>query len=33
LKLAQKQEVLDMYGNEVPKVSVSPRKSSITIKF
>ncbi len=33
LKLAQKQEVLDMYGNEVPKVSTMPRKSSITIKF
>lgn len=33
LKLAQKQEVLDTYGNEVPKVSTSPRKSSITIKF
>lgn len=33
LKLAQKQNVLDMYGNEVPKVSTTPRKSSITIKF
>jgi len=33
LKLAQKQEVLDTYGNEVPKVSTTPRKSSITIKF
>jgi hypothetical protein len=33
LKLAQKQEVLDAYGNEVPKVSTTPRKSSITIKF
>lgn len=33
LKLAQKQDVLDMYGNEVPKVSTSPRKSSVTIKF
>lgn len=33
LKLAQKQEVLDNYGNEVPKVSTTPRKSSITIKF
>jgi len=33
LKLAQKQEVLDTYGNDVPKVSKSPRKSSITIKF
>jgi hypothetical protein len=33
LKLAQEQEVLDTYGNEVPKVSTTPRKSSITIKF
>jgi len=33
LKLAQKQNVLDTYGNEVPKVSTTPRKSSITIKF
>lgn len=33
LKLAQKQEVLDTYGNEVPKVSTTPRKSSITVKF
>lgn len=33
LKLAQKQEVFDAYGNEVPKVSTTPRKSSITIKF
>jgi hypothetical protein len=33
LKLAQKQPVLDTYGNEVPKVSTTPRKSSITIKF
>jgi hypothetical protein len=33
LKLAQKQEVLDTYGNEVPRVSITPRKSSITIKF
>jgi hypothetical protein len=33
LKLAQKQSVLDTYGNEVPKVSTTPRKSSITIKF
>ena len=33
LKLAQKQDVLDMYGNEVLKVSTTPRKSSITIKF
>ena len=33
LNLAQKQEVLDTYGNEAPKVSTTPRKSSITIKF
>lgn len=33
LKLAQKQEVLDNYGNEVPKVSTTPRKSSVTIRF
>lgn len=33
LKLAQKQEVLDMYGNEVPKVSTTPRKASLAISF
>lgn len=33
LKLAQKQCVIDHYGNEVMKVSTTPRKSSITIKF
>ena len=33
LKLAQKQDVFDSYGNQVPKVSTTPRKSSITIKF
>ena len=33
LKLAQKQNVLDAYGNEVQKVSNTPRKSSITLKF
>ena len=33
LKLAQKQEAFDAYGNQVPKVSTTPRKSSITIKF
>jgi hypothetical protein len=33
LKLAQKQSVIDAYGNDVPKVSTTPRKSSITIKF
>lgn len=33
LKMAQKQDTFDAYGNQVPKVSTSPRKSSITIKF
>jgi hypothetical protein len=33
LKLAQKQDIIDAYGNDVPKVSTTPRKSSITIKF
>ena len=33
LKLAQKQETFDAYGNQVPKVSTTPRKESITIKF
>lgn len=33
LKLAQKQPTFDAYGNEVPKVSITPRKSSITVKF
>ncbi|MGL4383804.1 MAG: hypothetical protein ACRCS4_00690 [Flavobacterium sp.] len=33
LKLAQKQDMFDAYGNEVPKVSTTPRKSSVTIKF
>ena len=34
LKLAQKQDlVLDAGGNEVPRVSTTPRKSSVTIKF
>ena len=33
LKLAQKQNVIDMYGNDVPVVSTTPRKSSITLKF
>ena len=33
LKLAQKQSVIDLYGNDVPVVSTTPRKSSITIKF
>jgi hypothetical protein len=33
LKLARKQSFIDAYGNEVPKISTSPRKSSITVKF
>jgi len=33
LKIAQKQPVADLYGNLVPQVSTTPRKSSITIKF
>ena len=33
LKMAQKQDTFDAYGNQVPKVSITPRKSSITIKF
>lgn len=33
LKLAQKTIIFDAYGNEVPKVGTTPRKSSITIKF
>ena len=33
LKLAQKQDIIDAYGNEVPKVSTTPRKSSLAISF
>ncbi len=33
LKLAQSQMIIDAYGNDVPKVSTTPRKSSITIRF
>lgn len=33
LKLAQNQDAFDAYGNEVPKVSVTPRKSSLAISF
>jgi hypothetical protein len=33
LKMAQKQDTFDAYGNQVPKVSTTPRKNSITIKF
>jgi len=33
LKLAQKQVMFDAYGNEVPRVSVTPRKASLAISF
>lgn len=33
LTLAQYQECLDLYGNEVPKVSVKYAKNSLNIKF
>jgi hypothetical protein len=33
LKLAQHQEIIDGYGNAVPKVGKTPRKSSIQIRF
>jgi hypothetical protein len=33
LKLAQKQTIIDAYGNDVPKVGTTPRKSSTAIKF
>jgi hypothetical protein len=33
LKLALKQDVIDAYGNEVPRVSTTPRKSSLAISF
>jgi pantoate kinase len=33
LKLAIKQPVIDGYGNDVPKVSTTPRKSSLAISF
>ena len=33
LKLALKQPVIDAYGNEVPTVSTTPRKSSLAISF
>ena len=33
LKLAQRQVVLDTYGNEVLKVSTTPRKSSLAISY
>lgn len=33
LKLAQSQEVFDLSGNLVPKVSTTPKKSSLAISF
>lgn len=33
LKLAQKQTIIDAYGNDVPKVGTTPRKSSISVKY
>ena len=33
LKIAQKQDTFDAYGNQVPKVSTTPRKSSLAISF
>ena len=33
MALNQKDAFFDAYGNEVPKVSVKPRKSSLTIKY
>lgn len=33
LKLALKQDVIDAYGNDVPRVSTTPRKSSLAISF
>jgi hypothetical protein len=33
LKLALKQDVIDMYGNELPKVSVKYASDSLTVKY
>ena len=33
LKMAQKQDTFDAYGNQVPKVSTTPRKNSLAISF
>jgi hypothetical protein len=33
LKLAQKQTIIDAYGNEVPKVSTTPRKDILAITY
>jgi hypothetical protein len=33
LKMAQKQDTFDAYGNQVPKLTTTPRKSSLAISF
>lgn len=33
LKLALKQDVIDAYGNDVPKVSIKYSADSLTIKY
>lgn len=33
LKLALKQDIIDISGNDVPRVSTTPRKSSLAISF
>lgn len=33
LKIAQKQDVIDGYGNTVPKIGKTPRKSSLQFKW
>jgi len=33
LKLAQKQPIIDAYGNDVPKVGTTPRKDIVQTKF
>ena len=33
LKMALKQDTFDAYGNQVPRVSTTPRKSSLAITF
>jgi len=33
LKMALKQDTFDAYGNQVPKVSTTPRRSSLAITF
>lgn len=33
LKMSQKQDTFDAYGNQVPKLTTTPRKSSLAISF